>query len=124
MNRRKILSLLIVLFAAIYYVGRIAIFYMGVSGEMSFEEEQSSFVENLVIYSFLCIGVAGLAFLPGVLLLRSWGFWGTFGVGLYTIAFDLWAFVAVQASAGAGIIPAAVITGYIVITRRDYLGPR
>ena len=123
MQRRRAL-LLIVLFAAIYYVVRVAIFYAGVWGNMAFEEEQSALVEDFVLYSFLAIGVVGLAFLPGVYLQKPWGFWGTVAVGAYTVAFDLWALVAVQASAGAGIIPAGVITGYLVLTRSEFLGRR
>ena len=124
MERRKVLLLLVVLFAALYYVVRVAIFYMSATGSMEFEEPQSELVEAFVSYSFLAIGVAGLLLLPGVYLLRPWGFSGTVAVSVYTIAFDVWALVAVQSSAGAGIIPAAVITGWLLLTRRDYLACR
>lgn len=113
---------MIVAFAALYYVVRIAIFYAGVSGNMSFEEDQSDLVEGFVLYSFLAIGVAGLALLPGVYLHKPWGFWGTMLVSAYTIAFDLWAFVAVQSSAGAGVVPASIILGYLLVTRKDFMG--
>jgi hypothetical protein len=111
----------VVVFAALYYAVRVAIFYMSTTGSMEFEEEQSDLVEAFVAYSFLAIGVAGLALLPGVYLLRPWGFWGTVAVGIYTIAFDVWAFLAVQSSAGAGVVPAAVVTGYLLLSRDDYL---
>ncbi len=122
MERRKVLLLLVVLFAALYYAVRIAIFYMSTTGSMEFEEPQSELVEAFVAYSFLAIGVAGLLLLPGVYLLRPWGFWGTVAVSAYTIAFDVWALVAVQSSAGAGILPAAVVMGYMLVARREYLG--
>lgn len=122
MERKKVILLLVVLFAALYYVVRVAIFYAGVSGDMAFEEGQSALVEAFVLYSFLAIGVAGLALLPGLYLGRAWGFWGTAAVSVYTIAFDLWALVAVQSSAGAGVVPAGVVLGYLVLTRRERLG--
>jgi hypothetical protein len=122
MERKKALLLLVVLFAAFYYAARVAIFYMSTTGSMQFEEEQSDLVEAVVAYSFLAIGVAGFVFLPGVYLRKPWGFWGTIAVGLYTIAFDVWALLAVQSSAGAGIVPAAVVTGYLLLSRGDYIG--
>lgn len=115
------LLVLVLLFAAVYYAARVAIFYAGVSGDMSFEEEQSALVEDFVLYSFLAIGVLGLLLLPGLYLQRAWGLWGTLAVSAYTVVFDLWAYIEVQASAGAGVIPAAVIAGYLVLTRRDYV---
>jgi hypothetical protein len=121
MQRKKILLVLVVLFAAMYYVMRIGIFYLGTTGEMAFEEEQSQFEEEVVSYSFLGIGAAGLLLLPGVYLLKSWGFWGTIAVSIYTIVFDIWAWVLVQSSAAAGIIPAAAIMGYLLLTRQEYL---
>lgn len=119
MERKTIVLMLVMLFAAVYYVVRVAIFYLGVTGSMEFEEEQSALVEAIVLYSFLAIGVAGLLTLLGVHFRRLWGFWGTMAVSIYTVVFDLWAFVAVQPSAGAGVIPAAVIAGCFVLMRKD-----
>lgn len=121
MERKTAFLTLVMLFAAVYYVARVAIFYLGVTGSMEFEEEQSAIVEAIVIYSFLAIGVAGLLTLPGVYLRRPWGFWGTMVVSAYTVVFDLWAFVAVQPSAGAGVIPAAVIAVSLVLVRKDLI---
>ncbi len=121
MELKRTALVVVVVFAALYYAVRVAIFYMSTTGSMEFEEEQSDLVEAFVAYSFLAIGVAGLALLPGVYLLRPWGFWGTVAVGIYTIAFDVWAFLAVQSSAGAGVVPAAVVTGYLLLSRDDYL---
>jgi hypothetical protein len=89
---------------------------------MEFEEEQSGLVEGIVVYSFLGIGVLGLALLPGVYLRRPWGLLGTMAVGAYTIAFDVWAAIAVQSSAAAGIFPAAAIAGYLLLVRKDFAG--
>ncbi|MBN1677343.1 MAG: hypothetical protein JW880_02275 [Candidatus Thermoplasmatota archaeon] len=124
MDRKRLFLFLFVAFAAIYYVVRIAIFYLGFSGEMDFEEEQSGLVEGVVIYSFLAIGVLGLAFLPWIYMRRSWGLWGTVAVSAYTMAFDVWAFVLVQSSAAAGVLPAVVIAVYLLVTRKDYTGAK
>lgn len=120
MQGKKPLLVLVVAFAALYYAGRIGIFYLAITGEMAFEEEQSDVVENIVAASFLAIGAAGLLFLPGVWLEKPWGFWGTIAVSSYTIAFDVWALLFVQSSASAGIIPAAVILIFLLLTRNDY----
>lgn len=123
MERKRLLFLIVLLFSALYYVVRIAIFYAGLSGSMEFEEPQTEMVEGMVLFSFLAIGVVGLAMLPGLYLGKHWAFWGTVAVSAYTVVFDLWAFLMVQSSAGAGIIPAGVILGYLVYTRKEYLAP-
>ena len=117
MERKRTILTLVLLFAAVYYIARIAIFVAGATGNMEFEEKQSALVEDFVLVSFLAIGVAGLLLLSGILLNKPWGFWGTMGVSAYTIAFDLWAFIAIQPSAGAGVVPAAVIAAMLVLLR-------
>ena len=124
MERKRMLLVLVVLFAALYYVVRLAIFYATVSGNMEFEKEQPAFVEDFVSYSFFAIGLIGLLMLSGVYLLKPWGFWGTVAVSAYSIAFDFWAFLMVQTSAAMGIIPAAAILGYLLMTSQDFLGER
>jgi hypothetical protein len=119
MQAKRVILVLMILFATVYYAARIGIFYLGATGEMAFEEEQSDLVEGVVVYSFLGIGVAGLLALPGVYLRKSWGLWGTVAVSAYTIAFDLWALALVQSSAAAGVIPAAVLLVYVVVTRKE-----
>jgi uncharacterized membrane protein len=124
MQLKRVLLLLVVGFAALYYIGRLGIFFVATTGDMAFEEEQSELVENVVSISFLAIGVLGLLMLPGVYLKKLWGFWGTIAVSAYTIAFDIWAFAMVQSSAVAGVIPAGIIVGYLLLTRKDFLDPR
>jgi hypothetical protein len=119
MDKKKALRNLVLLFSALYYIGRIAIFGSGVQGNMEFEEEQSELIENVVLYSFLVIGVLGLVMLPGLYAEKKWGFYGTVGICLYTIAFDIWAATLVQPSAAAGIIPAAIIMVYLLVFRKD-----
>ena len=124
MQLKRVLLLLVVGFAALYYIGRLGIFFVATTGDMVFEEEQSELVENVVSISFLAIGVLGLLTLPGVYLKKLWGFWGTIAVSAYTIAFDIWAFAMVQSSAVAGVIPAGIIVGYLLLTRKNFLNPR
>lgn len=122
MERKRLLLVLVVVFAALYYIARIVIFYAGQTGSMEFEEEQSGLAEGLVVYSFLAIGVLGLVLLPGVYLRRPWGLLGTMAVSAYTVVFDAWAAIAVQSSAAAGMIPAAAIAGYLLLARKDFTG--
>ncbi len=124
MDKKRVILILVLLFAAVYYIGRLGIFYVGVTGDMAFEEPQSQLVENVVSASFLVIGVVGLLMLPGVYLSKTWGFWGMIAVSAYTMVFDIWAGLFVQSSAAAGIIPAAVIVSYLLVTRKDYVRPR
>ena len=48
MELKRVLRVLIVLFAAMYYAARVGIFYLGTTGEMQFEEDQSQLIENFV----------------------------------------------------------------------------
>ena len=123
MDKKKAALVLVVLFATVYYAARIGIFYAGATGDIEFEEEQSATVEAFVNYSFLAIGVAGLLTLPGLYFGRPWGQWGTLAVSMYTIAFDVWALLLVQSSAAAGVIPAGILTVYVLLRMKGYLDP-
>ncbi len=125
MKGKRVLFVLIVLFMIVYYIARIAIFGVTLLGDMGgLEHEQSELVEAMISYSFLGIGVLGFVFLPGVVIHRYWGFYGTVAVSLYTIAWDVWAAIWVQSSAAIGIAPAAIILGYLFVTRMEFLSPR
>lgn len=124
MDTRKVFHRLIVLFAAVYYVARIAIFYAVSTGSMDPGVEMTDFEDDLTNLSFLAIGVLGLVLLPGVYLKKAWGLWGTVAVSAYTIAFDAWGLAAVAASAAAGMVPAAVLIVYLAAVREEFLGSR
>lgn len=117
-EKKRTLPFLIILFAALYYVVRIIIFSASVAGSMGFEEEQSELVHNFVRASFLAIGVLGLLTLPGVYKRQPLAYWGTLAISAYTIVFDIWSFFAIQPSAIAGVVPAAVLIGYVLATGR------
>ena len=124
MDKNGVILVIVVLFAVVYYAARIGIFYAGTTGDIEFEEEQSATVEAFVNYSFLVIGVVGLLTLPGLYLGKPWGQWGTLAVSVYTIVFDVWAFLMVQSSAAAGVIPAGILTAYVLLRMKGYLDPR
>ena len=122
MKPNRVLHMLIVLFAAVYYVARIAIYY-AVSAESMDTDVEMTDLENAVTgISFIAIGVLGLLSLPWFYRMRPWGFWGTLAISVYTIVFDIWGLVAIAPSAAAGIIPAAVLLGYVMVFRHTYLG--
>ncbi len=120
MEKKKALFLIVLVFAGLYYIGRLAV----LSAAPEFENEVSDLESDVVHYSFLVIGVLGLLLLPGLALHKPWSFWGTLALSLYTVAFDLWALVFIQPSAAAGIIPSAGIAGYLLVARRDFLHGR
>ncbi len=122
MSGKKVVSILFLLFCAVYYFARLAVFAMALGGANEFEREASELAEAVVLGSFLAIGVIGFVLLPGVALHRWWGFWGTILVSAYTVAWDVWAAIWVQSSAAIGIAPAAIIMGYLLLYRKDFLG--
>ena len=124
MDKNRVILVLVVLFAVVYYAARIGIFYAGTTGDIEFEEEQSATIEAFVNYSFLVIGVAGLLALPGLYLGKPWGQWGTLAVSVYTIVFDVWAFLIVQSSAAAGVIPAGILMVYTLLRMKGHFDPR
>ncbi len=121
MKARNVLFVLLLLFMAVYYVARIVIGVTAIQNEQGFEREVSELAKDIVAGSFLGIGILGFALMPGVVLHRWWGFWGTVLLSAYTVAWDVWAAIWVQSSAAIGIVPAVIIGGYLAVTRRDYL---
>jgi len=123
MKVKNVVFILFLLFCVVYYVARLAVFAMSLSGTNSFENEVSELAEVIVFGSFLAIGVLGLVLLPGVALHRLWGFWGTMALSAYTAVWDIWAAIWVQSSAAIGVVPAAVIIVFLLFYRRDFLRP-
>ena len=124
MKGKNVAFVIFLLFCAVYYIARLAVFAMALGGTNSFEHEVSKLAGQIVLGSFLGIGVVGFALLPGVALHKPWGFWGTVVLSVYTVAWDVWAAVWVQSSAAIGIAPAAIIMVYLLLYRKDYLGPK
>ena len=122
MKGKNIVFAFFLLFCVVYYVARLAVYAMSLSGTNSLEHEVSPLAEAIVIYSFLGIGVIGFALLPGIALHKWWGLWGTVLLSAYTVVWDIWAAIWVQSSAAIGIIPAAIIMAYLLLYRKDFLG--
>ncbi len=124
MKGKRIVFVLFLLFCVVYYIARVSIFTWSSSlGTDAFEHEVSELSVAIVSYSFLMIGVLGFIFLAGIVLHKPWGFWGTIAVSAYTVAWDIWAAIWVQSSAAIGIAPAIIIMGYLLLYRKDFLGP-
>lgn len=122
MKPNRVLHILIVLFAAVYYVARIVIYY-AVSTESTDTGVEMTDLESAVTgISFIAIGVLGLLSLPWFYRMRPWGFWGTIAISVYTIVFDIWGLVAIAPSAAAGIVPAVVLLVYVLVMKDAYLG--
>jgi len=121
MKGKNAVFVVFLLFCVVYYIARLAVYAMALSGTQSFEHEVSDLAEAIVFYSFLGIGVIGFALLPGVALRKWWGFWGTMLLSAYTVVWDVWAAIWVQSSAAIGIAPAAIIMGYLLLYRKDFL---
>lgn len=78
--------------------------------------------EMIVIAApFLLLGVLGLAATAGLVMRTQWGYYGTMIVSAATIVYDLWAAVAIQASAVFGMVVPVILIVYLVM-RKDAFG--
>jgi len=68
---------------------------------------------------FFVLGVLGLLTAFGLWTGERWGYNGTIALSLATIAFDVWAVLAVQSSAAFGIVFPAVFIAYLALVRHD-----
>lgn len=105
------------LLASLYYLFSIGLYVAESTGGLALDIEPSPVVRSFLAYSEFQIGAIGLIGIVGLALTRRWGFWITMAVSAYTIAFDGWSAVAVQASAAAGIIPPILFIGYLYADR-------
>jgi len=77
-----------------------------------------------VNYFSMASGIAGLIVLPALLLLSSWGYWGTVVVSAVTIIFDLWAIFAIFWTALAGVFVPALLLLYLVPKQSQFVARR
>ncbi|HSV41789.1 MAG TPA: hypothetical protein VLH13_00080 [Methanomassiliicoccales archaeon] len=111
----------IVVLALLQCVARFAIPIMSVTGNgPGFETEQDFWVEPFVLLVFVIIGTVGLYTTYGLWKQEMWGYSGTFYLSLATIAFDVWAWMAIQPSAAMGIVPPAVIIVFLLVVRNEF----
>jgi uncharacterized membrane protein (DUF2068 family) len=82
----------------------------------------SSGITDLILIMFLVIGVLGIITSMGIWMMRVWGFWGTMLLSAGTIAFDIWAAVAVQSSAVLGLVLPVLFISYLYARREKFLG--
>ncbi|HSA35372.1 MAG TPA: DUF2127 domain-containing protein [Methanomassiliicoccales archaeon] len=69
---------------------------------------------------FYLIGALGLVTTYGLWRRKRWGFLGALVLSAGTIAFDVWAMVAVQSSAAMGIVLPALFIIYLLLIRKDF----
>jgi hypothetical protein len=76
---------------------------------------------NLVNSINLALGLAGLLVIAGLLLLNNWGYWGTIGVSILTIAFDGVSAATVSATAMVGLVLPIIFLIILIPRRAAYL---
>jgi hypothetical protein len=62
----------------------------------------------------LSLGLLGLAVVPGLLLSRAWGYWGTLAMPVLTMMFDIWAVATVAQTALMGLFIPILLMVYLV----------
>lgn len=62
MRLKTVVFVLFLLFAAVYYIARVALFAANQTGGVEFERKVSELAEAVVSYSFLGIGVMACSF--------------------------------------------------------------
>jgi hypothetical protein len=74
--------------------------------------------ETMVIAApFLLLGALGLASAIGLIAHRPWGVYGTVAVSLATIAYDMWATLAIQPSAVMGFVVPVICIAHLAMKR-------
>ena len=116
-NRNKGLAILCAL-AIVQGLLRFAIPASALAGSGPELETPVSDMTLLFIHSmFVLIGAVGVASAYGLWNGRRWGWSGTIGISVVTIAFDVWAIAFVQASAALGLVLPAAFIIYLLRTR-------
>ena len=103
-----------------YNLFRVALFAMTQNGAVKPDHPLDPWVNAIVVYSELAIGVVGLVAVPGLTWSKSWGFWTTLAVSAYAIVFDAISAFAVQPSAAGGVIPPVAILLVLFVLRRRF----
>lgn len=65
----------------------------------------------------------GVLVIIGLLLMRSWEYWGTLGIAVTTIAFDTWALIIVAPTAAMGIVVPFILLIYL-LPRHSKFAPK
>lgn len=79
-------------------------------------------VNDIVIVApFLLLGLLGAATAIGLARRRPWGYYGTAMVCVATIAYDLWAAVAIQSSAAIGLVVPVIVLVYMTLRKDRFM---
>lgn len=134
MNRNISLGILAVVLLGLLQAGLRLYFALATSGALGLELQDqvhsmiatpmsdAFWTMNAAMFSIL--GVAGVATSFGLALGKTWGLYGTVAFSVLTIAFDVWAMVAVQFTAVFGLVLPAVFIVYLVLRKDRVLAPK
>ncbi len=87
-------------------------FYYG--GAQLITPPPPAYVMQFINAFSLSLGILGLAIVPGLLLSRAWGYWGTLAMAALTIVFDAWAVATVAQTALMGLFIPILLMVYLV----------
>ena len=79
-------------------------------------------IQAMILATFVIIGIAGVITTYGLWIGARWGYTGTIALSMVTIAFDVWAVAAVQATALVGLVLPALFIVYLIANRSDFPG--
>jgi hypothetical protein len=79
-------------------------------------------VNDIVIVApFLLLGLLGAAATIGLVLWKPWGYYSTLMVSVATIAYDIWATVAIQSSAAIGLLVPVLTLIFLTIRKERFV---
>ncbi len=92
---------------------RIAIFFASFNMELV-ERDVPQWTLDFSIVMFMVLGIAGLVLLYPLVQGSALGYYGTLGICIGTIIFDIWGMFAVQSSAAMGIVVPVIATVFLL----------
>jgi hypothetical protein len=95
---------------------RLLFFYLGTrAGAQLITPPPPAAVMAFINVFSLLLGIMGLLVIPELLLLKSWGYWGTVALCVLTIGFDGWAMATYAWTAGAGLVIPTLLVTYLAL---------
>lgn len=103
---------------------RLTFFYVGSYGgaQLISPPPPANVMEFINLFS-LGLGILGLLVIPGLLLFRSWGYWGTIALCIANIGFDGWAVATIAWTAAAGLLIPILLVAYLVPREHKFVHP-
>jgi len=95
---------------------RVLFGYMAASGVQLLDTPVAQSTSNIIMVTFLFLGLSGLIVSFGLWQMKRWGFLGAIIVILGTIIFDIWG-MTIQYTAAMGFVVPVVVLIYLVLNR-------